>query len=167
MENNMENKDSKLARNLIIGIIILFIVLLIFSKQISALFQNPSLYVPTSFLGLELFQILNLIFCLLFFSIFSVLGFKKAKQKGLNPALWAFICFLFNFWGYIGLLYYKRRNWTQLHITSRFSLTGRGERFAVYFISEFPSLLIKLSFPACNWTFRSPVKVPIIFWWAG
>lgn len=103
----MKNADAKLGRNLIILIIAIFIILFFFGKHISALFQNQTLFAPTQLFGLALFQILNLIFCLLLFSIFSVLGYKKAKQKKLNPVLWALICFVFNLWGYIFLLYKK------------------------------------------------------------
>ena len=64
------------------------------------------------FFGLARVQIFNLILCLSIFLVFSVLGYKKAKQMGLNPVLWALICFIFNFWGYIYLLYFKKPNRT-------------------------------------------------------
>jgi hypothetical protein len=110
MKGRIENKDANLAEKLLIAFIILVVITLVFSKQILGLFQNPSLYAPTSFFGLARFQIYNLIFGFSFFSIFSVLGYKKARQKRLNPVRWAFICFFFNFWGYIYLLYRKNKN---------------------------------------------------------
>jgi Na+-driven multidrug efflux pump len=106
----MEDRDAKLGRNLIIGIITLLVILILFSRQIPSLFQNDSLYASTSFFGLSQFQIFNLVFCLLFFSMFSMLGYRKAKQKNLNPVFWAFVCFVLNVWGYILLLFYKKKN---------------------------------------------------------
>ncbi len=103
----MENADAKLGRNLIILIIAIFIILIFFSKHIQALFQNQLLLAPTPFFGLAWIEFFNLIICISFFSIFSVLGYKKAKQKKLDPVLWAVICFVFNIWGYIFLLYKK------------------------------------------------------------
>ncbi len=103
----MGNKDAKLGRHLIILIIAIFLILLIFSKQLPALFQNQFLFAPSPLFGLAWFQVFNLIVCLLLFTIFSVLGYKEAKKKNLNPVLWALICFVFNLWGYIFLLYKK------------------------------------------------------------
>ena len=106
----MDNKDSKLGRNLIFSIIAIFIFLLAFSQQIQALLQNQILYTQSPFPGLTWFQILNLVVCLLLFSVCSILGYKKAHEKGLNPIGWAIICFVFNFWGYVYLLFYKNEN---------------------------------------------------------
>lgn len=44
------------------------------------------------------------IFVIIAFPIFfSILGYKKAKQNDLNPIGYAFICFFYNFWGYLYL----------------------------------------------------------------
>jgi hypothetical protein len=109
----MENRDGKLGRNIIFVstaiFLILLIIVFIFGKQFWDLLFNPSLHVTTSFFGLARFQILNLFFCLLFFLVFSILGYKKAKQMGRHPFFWAIVCFVLNFWGYIYLLYSKKR----------------------------------------------------------
>jgi len=68
----MENRDAKLGWILIILIIAIFIILVFLSKHIPALFQNQSLFKPTSFFGLAWFQIFNLVFLsLTLFDIFS------------------------------------------------------------------------------------------------
>lgn len=53
-------------------------------------------------------NIIATIFILIFSTVFSVLGFRKAKEKGYNAKLWAVICFFCNLWGYLFLLLKKR-----------------------------------------------------------
>jgi hypothetical protein len=102
-----DSKDTKLARNIIIIAVAVFIGLFCFRVHIFAFFQNQFFSAVSPFFGLLWFQIINLIVCILFFSFFSFLGYKKAKQKKLNPTIWALVCFIFNLWGYVFLLYCK------------------------------------------------------------
>jgi len=108
----MEKNDTKLIRNLILIIIAIFIIsiaaVFLLGNKITDLLLNPSLHVSTPFFGLRLFQIINMVVCIVIMAIFSTLGYKKAKQKGLDPLFWAFVCFIFNLWGYIYLLYFKK-----------------------------------------------------------
>ena len=97
----MENSSGKWGRNLIIFIIVVFTALLFFGKALRT-FESKQ------FLGLSYLQIANFILGLFLFSIFSFLGYKKAREKNQNPILWALICFIFNLWGYLFLLYYGK-----------------------------------------------------------
>jgi membrane protein DedA with SNARE-associated domain len=107
METGMENRDSKLARNIIILIVAVVLCLFVFRAHILAIFQNQFLYTISPCFDLMWFQILNLVGCLLIYAFFTAIGYIKAKQKKLNPVRWAIICLFFSIWGYIFLLYYK------------------------------------------------------------
>ena len=61
--------------------------------------------------SLKTANIISTIFILIFSAVFSLLGFRKAKEKGSNAQQWAVICLFFNLWGYLFLLMKKRTSW--------------------------------------------------------
>jgi len=95
---------------IIIGVSLVLIMLLAFSLR--HLFYNSMIEMQENRkynLGsLQAANIISTFIILVFSAVFSVLGFRKAKEKGYNAKLWALICFFFNLWGYLYLLLKKR-----------------------------------------------------------